>query len=45
VTVTGLTISRFSGGKIVEDWASYDQVGMFRQLGVQAIPAAAHAPA
>ena len=41
-TVTGIIVSRFSGGKIIEDWESFDELGMLRQLGVTAIPAAAH---
>lgn len=34
VTVTGITISRISNGKIAEDWQDWDQLGMLRQLGV-----------
>ncbi len=30
----GITISRFSGGKIEEDWANWDALGLMRQLGV-----------
>jgi len=41
-TVTGILVSRFSGGKLVEDWESWDEVGMLRQLGVTTIPAPAH---
>jgi steroid delta-isomerase-like uncharacterized protein len=36
VEVTGITISRFEGGKIAEDWTSYDVLGMMQQIG--AIP-------
>jgi len=43
VTITGIVVSRYSGGKVIEDWESFDEVGMLRQLGVAAIPAAAHA--
>jgi steroid delta-isomerase-like uncharacterized protein len=42
VTVQGITISRISNGKIVEDVESYDALGMLRQIGtVQAGRAAA----
>jgi len=37
VAVAGVQIDRFSGGKIVEGWALFDQLGMLQQLG--AIPA------
>jgi len=40
VTVRAFTLQRllqrFSGGKIAEDWAHYDALGMMRQIG--AIP-------
>ena len=41
VTVSGLTTSRLSGGKIVEEFTQWDNHGMLQQLG--AIPALAHA--
>lgn len=41
VTVSGLTISRLEGGKIVEEWINWDTLGMLVQLG--AVPAAATA--
>ena len=41
VTVSGLTISRLEGGKIVEEWTNWDTLGMLVQLG--AIPAPAQA--
>lgn len=41
VTVSGLTTSRLSGGKIVEEFTNWDNYGMLQQLG--AIPALAHA--
>jgi steroid delta-isomerase-like uncharacterized protein len=34
--VSGINIDRFEGGKIVEEWASYDLLGGLRQIG--AIP-------
>jgi len=37
VTVTGITINRIANGKIVDDWANFDALGMMQQLGV--IPA------
>ena len=40
-TVTGITITRFEGGKIVEDWTNWDTLGMLVQLG--AVPAPARA--
>jgi steroid delta-isomerase-like uncharacterized protein len=40
-TVTGITIDRIEGGKIVESWGNWDTLGMMQQLG--AIPAAAAA--
>jgi len=32
IEVSGITISRFSGGKIVEDWYQSDDLGMMQQL-------------
>ncbi len=34
VTVSGVTVDRFSNGKIVESWGIFDQIGMLQQLGV-----------
>jgi predicted ester cyclase len=34
VTVTGITISRVAGGKVVEEWTNWDMLGMLQQLGV-----------
>ncbi len=36
VEVTGITISRFEGGKFVEDWSNSDTLGLMQQIG--AIP-------
>ena len=36
VTVGAFTLHRFSGGRIAEDWANYDALGMMQQIG--AIP-------
>lgn len=38
--VAGIVIIRFANGKIAEGWNSWDQLGMFRQIG--ALPAAGH---
>jgi predicted ester cyclase len=34
--VSGVTISRISEGKLVEDWNNWDTLGLMRQIG--AIP-------
>jgi steroid delta-isomerase-like uncharacterized protein len=34
VEITGMTINRFSGGKIAEDWYQSDDLGMMQQLGM-----------
>lgn len=31
----GITISRFAGGRIVEDWTGSDNLGLLRQLGIR----------
>jgi predicted ester cyclase len=36
VTITGIVISRIENGKAVEEWESFDQLGLMKQLG--AIP-------
>ena len=41
VTVSGLTISRLEGGKIVEEFQNWDTFGMMQQLG--AVPEMANA--
>ncbi len=41
VTVSGLTLSRLEGGKIVEEWTNWDTLGMLVQIG--AVPAPARA--
>lgn len=40
VTVTGVDIDRISGGKSVEHWGQFDQMGMMQQLGVVPPPGA-----
>jgi steroid delta-isomerase-like uncharacterized protein len=34
INLTGVSIARFAGGKMVEGWVSWDALGMFQQLGV-----------
>ncbi len=34
IEVSGITISRFAGGKIAEEWHQGDDLGMMQQLGV-----------
>lgn len=41
VTVTGLTFTRFEGGKVIEDWITWDTLGMLVQLGAVPVPARA----
>ena len=36
VEISGINVDRFEGGKLVEEWASYDLLGGLRQIG--AIP-------
>lgn len=36
----GMTIARIQGGKIVEGWNNFDQLGMLMQLGVVTLPGA-----
>ncbi len=41
VTVTGIDVFRIAGGKLVELWQNWDQLGMLQQLGVASSPAQA----
>jgi steroid delta-isomerase-like uncharacterized protein len=34
--ITGLTLMKFAGGQIVEEWTNWDVLGMMQQLGVSA---------
>ena len=34
VTMTGISITRMVGGKIVEAWEEWDSLGMMQQLGI-----------
>ena len=38
VQVTGVNIGRFENGKVVENWANSDQLGLLQQLGVLPAP-------
>jgi steroid delta-isomerase-like uncharacterized protein len=38
-TVTGIIVSRVVDGMLAEDFETFDEVGMLRQLGVSKIPA------
>jgi steroid delta-isomerase-like uncharacterized protein len=33
-TITGITVSRFAGDRIAEDWVNWDTLGMMQNLGV-----------
>ena len=39
--MSGITISRLAGGKIAEEWALFDALGMLIQLGAVPQPATA----
>lgn len=39
IDITGIIISRFEAGKVVEEWEEANLLGMMRQLGVVATPA------
>ena len=39
VTLTGMSILRFEGGKVVESWHNVDTLGLMQQLGVITAPA------
>ena len=38
VRVTGITINRVAGGKVVEGWMNLDELGLLQQLGVKPGP-------
>ncbi len=38
VTVMGITIDRFAGGKVVEIWMNTDTLGFYQQLGLIPVP-------
>ena len=33
-TISGVSIARFTGGKMVEGWVNWDALGLMQQLGV-----------
>lgn len=37
-TVMGIDIDRIAGGKIIECWTTFDELGMLQQLGLLAVP-------
>ena len=37
---SGMTFVRVAGGKLIEGWNSFDQLGMLQQLGVAEVPPA-----
>lgn len=43
VTISGIVITRYEGGKAAEAWVKFDFLGLYRQLGV--IPARGGVPA
>jgi steroid delta-isomerase-like uncharacterized protein len=36
ISITGISIARFAGGKMVEGWVNWDALGLMQQLGVVA---------
>ena len=38
IAMSGMTILRIDGGKIVEGWHNYDMLGLLQQLGVIPMP-------
>ncbi len=38
VSATGIVITRIANGKVVEQWANYDDLGLLQQLGVVPAP-------
>ena len=41
ISITGISIARFTGGKMVEGWVNWDALGLMQQLGVVAEPSKA----
>jgi steroid delta-isomerase-like uncharacterized protein len=39
VRITGISIHRIAGGRIVETWVNWDTLGMMEQLGAAPVPA------
>jgi len=40
IRLAGICIIQFAGGKLVKGWNSWDQLGMFQQLGLVPVPKA-----
>jgi steroid delta-isomerase-like uncharacterized protein len=40
-TTAGININRVSGGKLVEGWGLFDQLGLLQQIGAVPVPASA----
>jgi steroid delta-isomerase-like uncharacterized protein len=38
ITITSISVSRITNGKVVEDWTVLDMLGMLQQLGVVPTP-------
>jgi len=38
ITIRAITIERFAGGKVVEEWGMYDTLSLMQQLGVVPTP-------
>jgi steroid delta-isomerase-like uncharacterized protein len=38
-TTAGVNINRISGGKLVQGWGIFDQLGLLQQIGAVAVPA------
>jgi len=38
-TTAGININRISGGKLVEGWGLFDQLGLLQQIGAVPVPA------
>jgi steroid delta-isomerase-like uncharacterized protein len=38
VTTKGMSVQRFAGGKIVEAWDNWDQLGVLAQMGMVSLP-------
>lgn len=43
IQIEGITIHRIEGGKIVEEWERYDNLGVMQQLGIVPAPERAEA--
>lgn len=41
VALSGIIVSRLSNGKVVEEFETFDEVSLLRQLGVSTLPAVA----